>query len=390
MLAFARLSLVVAVSFALAVPAPGGNGCAEFVTPTVHFNRDAAWSQGDRVVGADLSFVPELLSLGAEYRVDGEAADPLDVFADHGFGLVRLRLWHTPDRPWHGLDATLVFAQEVRAAGFDLMLDLHYSDTWADPGHQEKPGAWEDLDFATLVDSVYAYTAAVVGQFRDGGALPQYIQIGNEISGGLLWDDGRVGWQGSPWDTPEQWARLTELLTAGVAAVRDGLAPADQPKIVIHVDNGADNALCRWFFDHLDDAGLDYEVIGVSFYPWWHGTLSALRHNLHDLADRYGKEIMIVEASYPWTLDGCDGSVNFVTDPGQLHEGYPASPEGQSRFLRDLLAVVEGIPGALGCGPVYWEPAFIPVPGGPPNPHENLTLFDFDGDALPSLGFSTP
>jgi arabinogalactan endo-1,4-beta-galactosidase len=357
------------------------------VTTAVYFGRDAGWSPTGRVLGADLSFVPQLLSLGAEYRVDGVPADPLDLFADHGFGLVRLRLWHTPDEPWHGLDATLAYASEVRAAGYDLMLDLHYSDTWADPGHQTKPAAWEDLDFPTLVDSVYAYTNAVVMRFRDAGALPQYVQIGNEISGGLLWNEGRVG---GSWDTPEQWSQLTALLAAGVAAVRDSLGPSEQPKVVIHVDNGASNALCRWFFDHLEDADLDYDVIGVSFYPWWHGTLTELRQNLHDIAPRYGKEVMVVETSYPWTLDDFDGFGNFVTDPGQLHPGYPATPEGQTSFLRDLQAIAESLPGGLGSGPVYWEPAWIAVAGGSANPHENLTLFDFDGDALPGLGFSLP
>lgn len=369
------------------LPEPGGNGFAEFVTPDVHFGRDAGWSPAGRVVGADLSFVPRLLTLGAEYRVEGAAADPLAIFADHGFGLVRLRLWHTPAEPWHGLDETLAYAGDVRAAGYDLMLDLHYSDTWADPAHQTKPAAWEGLDFPTLVDSVYAYTNAVVRRFRDADALPQYVQIGNEISGGLLWDDGRVG---GAWDTPEQWDQLTALLAAGVAAVRDSLDQSEQPKIIIHLDNGGSNALCRWFFDHLEDAGLDFDVIGVSFYPWWHGTLTELRENLHDIAPRYSKEVMVVETAYPWTLDDHDGTGNFVSDPGQLHVGYPATPEGQMSFLRDLQAITEGVPGGLGSGPVYWEPAFISVPGGPPNPHENLTLFDFDADALPGLGFTLP
>lgn len=375
---------------AVVLPAAGGSGCAVLVTSAAHSGRRAARPHAGRSIGADLSFVPQLLSLGARYRVDGEVTHPLDALRNHGFGLARLRLWHTPSEPWNGFDATLSFARDVREAGCDLILDIHYSDTWADPARQRKPALWEGLDFEALVDSVYAYTNGVVRRFRDGDALPQYVQIGNEISGGLLWDDGRVGWEGSPWDTPEQWTKLTDILAAGVAAVRDSLTPSEQPKIIVHVDNGADSALCRWFFDHLTDAGLDYDVVGVSFYPWWHGTVPELRQNLHDLARRYGRGIMIVETAYPWTLDDHDDTGNFLNDPGQLHPGYPASPEGQVSFLRDLLAVVEGVPGGLGSGPVCWEPAFIPVPGGPPNPHENLTLFDFDGDALPGLAFGLP
>ena len=147
--------------------------------------------------GADLSFTPQLVSLGAVYRLDGTAVDLLDACATHGLEIVRLRLWHTPAEPWNGLDATVAFAREVKARGFDLMLDLHYSDTWADPGHQSKPAAWEGIPFEALVDSVREYTSAVVKRFRDEGILPEYIQIGNEISAGMLWDDGRVGWWGA-------------------------------------------------------------------------------------------------------------------------------------------------------------------------------------------------
>lgn len=378
MLVLARL---VTVCVSIAAVVPGRAASAD------HLVRDAGRSAAGTVIGADLSSVPRLTALGAEYRFDGAPVDPLDVFARHGFGLVRLRLWHSPAEPWHGLGATLAFAEDAAAAGYDLMLDIHYSDTWADPGHQAKPAAWDSLDFPTLVDSVYAYTNAVVCRFRDAGVLPRYVQIGNEISGGLLWNDGRVG---GAWDTPEQWSRLTEVLAAGAAAVRDSLGSRERPKVVIHVDNGASNSLCRWFFDHLEDAGLDYDVIGVSFYPWWHGTLAELRENLGDIAVRYAKEVMVVETSYPWTLDDFDGTENFVTAREQLHAGYPATPEGQRSFLRDLRSVAESVPGGLCSGLIYWEPALIAIPGGPPNPCENLTLFDFDGDALPGLSFADP
>ena len=340
---------------------------------------------GSTLLGADLSFVPQLESLGATYRVDGSPADPLGIFLDHGFGLVRLRLWHTPAEPWQGLDATVAHAKAARAAGLEIMLDIHYSDTWADPGHQKKPAAWDGSGFQALVDSVYAYTNAVIRRFRDEGALPRHVQIGNEVSGGFLWDDGRVG---GAWDTPEQWARLAELLDAGIAGVRDSLPPALRPAIVIHVDNGGNNTLCRWFLDHLSAEGVDYDVIGLSFYPWWHGTLDDLRGNLHDLAGRYGKKLMLVETAYPWTLAGADATGNFVTSPDQLLPGLPASPDGQLAFLRALLATVEETPGGLGAGLVYWEPGFLSVPGGPGDPCENLTLFDFGGNALPALGFA--
>ncbi len=363
------------------------SGRSEVITPVTFFDHAAAWSPAQRLVGADLSFVPQLESLGAVYSVDGVAVDPLDAFREAGVGLVRLRLWHTPAEPWQGLDATVAYASEAAAAGHDIMLDIHYSDTWADPGHQAKPAAWEGIGFPALVDSVYAYTNAVIRRFRDEGVVPAYVQIGNEISGGMLWDDGRVG---GAWDTPEQWDKLAALLSAGVSAVRDSLPAGQSPRIVVHLDNGGSNSLCRWFFDNLVARDVDFDTIGLSFYPWWHGTLWNLRDNIRDLAYAYGKEIIVVETAYPWTLEGVDSTGNFVYSESQLHPGYPATPEGQAAFLSDLLSVVEGAPGALGRGIVYWEPGFLSIAGGPGDPCENLTLFDFGGEALPALWFSMP
>jgi len=369
------------------IPAPDGDGYSELVLPTTYFDHDVGWRPSDRLIGADLSFVPMLQSLGAVYSVDGEAVDPVVAFSDHGFELVRLRLWHTPDDPWQGLDATVAHAAEAMAAGHQIMLDIHYSDTWADPGHQTKPAAWEGLSFPALVESVYVYTNSVMLRFRDEGVIPSYVQIGNEISGGMLWDDGRVG---GVWDTPQQWENLATILDAGSSAVRDSIPEELRPRIVIHLDNGGNNDLCRWFFDNMAAHDVDYDTIGLSFYPWWHGTLWDLRDNLRDLALTYGKEIFVVETAYPWTLEWNDDTGNFVGSADDLHPGYPATPAGQVDFLRDLLSIIEGTPGGLGRGPVYWEPCYLTVPGGPGNPYENLTLFDFEGVALPGLGFSMP
>ncbi|MFH1866221.1 MAG: glycosyl hydrolase 53 family protein [Candidatus Eisenbacteria bacterium] len=150
------------------------------------------------------------------------------------------------------------------------------------------------------------------------------------------------------------------------------------------------NGVCRWFFDGLVEQGVDFDMIGLSFYPWWRGTLNELRANMHDLATRYGRGIVVAETAYPWTLEGNDSTGNFVDSPDDLHAGYDATPEGQEAFLEELLAIVDGVPDGLGDGVIYWEPGYLTVPGGPGNPYENLTLLDFDGDALPGLGFSIP
>jgi len=358
--------------------------------PQVHFDHPASWTPGGTIVGGDLSFVPMLESHGVVYTVDESPVDLLDACRDRGWGVVRLRLWHTPAEPWHGLDATVAYAHEIKDAGLELMLDFHYSDTWADPGKQYKPAAWEGLPFEALVDSVYAYTNAVVRRFLDEGVLPEYIQIGNEISPGMLWDDGRVGSPGSAWDTPEQWDQFAELLTAGVAGARDSLAPGEETRIIIHVAEGCDNTRAQWFFDNLLARGVSFDIIGLSFYPWWHGDIWGLRDNLADLAPRYGKELMVVETAYPWTLGWEDDTNNMVGDTTQLHPGYDATPAKQFEFLRDLVTVVEATPGGLGAGVVYWEPAWIVVDGGPGCPWENLALFNFDGEALPGFGFAQP
>jgi len=369
------------------MPPSGGDGYPEISLPSTYFGRESVWTPADRMLGADISFVPQLQSLGAVYYAEGGPVEPLDALRERGYRVVRLRLWHSPDEPWHGLDATVDHAALALAAGHEIMLDIHYSDTWADPGHQQKPEAWEGIGFSSLVDSVYEYTNTVVRRFRDEGIVPAYVQVGNEISGGMLWDDGRVG---GAWDTPEQWSNLGTLLDACARAVRDSLPVDGRPRVVIHVDNGGSNELCRWFFDNLVAEGVEFDAIGVSFYPWWHGTLWDLRDNLRDLATAYGKELLVVETAYPWTLAANDATGNFVESPDDLHPGYDATPEGQAAFLQHLLGVVEGVPGGLGGGVVYWEPGFLTVPGGPGNPYENLTLFDFDGQALPGLGFALP
>jgi arabinogalactan endo-1,4-beta-galactosidase len=367
-------------------PSPNGNGYAEYQTSLVCFGHGSGWVPPELIVGADLSYVPQMESVDAEYRVAGAPEDVLDIFQQNGYRIVRLRLWHTPDQPWHGLDSTLAFAERVHATGFQFMLDIHFSDSWADPGQQAKPAAWASLDFATLVDSVYAYTNSVIRRFRDADVLPSYVQVGNEITAGCLWDDGRVGWEGSEWDTPQQWSHLAELLSTAIAALRDSLPVEDQPKVILHVDCGGDNNRCRWFFDHVTSCYVDFDLIGLSYYPWWHGSLSNLETNLRDLGERYGKGLLVVETSYPWTLEAYDELPNFVWQAEQLLPGYPATPAGQTDFLRSLFTVVQEVPNGLGKGLLYWEPAYLAV-GGYLSPNENQTLFDFDGDALPALGF---
>lgn len=331
--------------------------------------------------GADLSFVPELEFYGVEYYVNGNNENVLTIFQNQGWDVVRLRLWHSPAEPWHGLDSTVAFAQRAKAAGFKILLDLHYSDTWADPEHQTKPAAWDGLSFLALVDSVYNYTNAVILRFRDENALPEWVQIGNEITPGMLWPEGRVG---GAWDTPEQWNKLCTLLDAGADACRDSLPAAQQPRIMLHIAAGGDNATSVWFFNWIAMWGLNYDIIAQSYYPWWHGSLDDLEFNLNDLATRFHKEIWVVETAYPFTLGWNDDTNNVVGLPEQLLPGYAATPQGQADFLAEVCRIVQNIPDGRGGGICYWEPAWVTTAGFG-SPWENLALFDFANEALPGL-----
>jgi arabinogalactan endo-1,4-beta-galactosidase len=257
-----------------------------------------------------------------------------------------------------------------------VLLDLHYSDTWADPGKQYKPGAWDGLPFAELGDSVYAYTRDVLATFRRDSALPDVVQIGNEITPGFLWDDGRVGGQ---FDTPEQWRQFGELLKSATSGVRDALTPGDHVEIMIHIDRGGDAQGAQWFFDRLASEEVSFDVVGLSYYPWWHGSLDDLRATMGLLAEKQGKPIMVVETAYPWTLSWFDDAHNLVGLESQLHPGFPATVEGQRAFLAQVIAIVGDTPGGLGRGVFYWAPEWIAVEGVD-SAWENMTLFDEHGE----------
>ena len=334
----------------------------------------------DILIGGDISFLPEIEDHGGSYSdADGEK-DLLLLMREHGFDSIRLKLWHSPDDPYNTLDQVRDIAARIDAAGMQFLLDIHYSDTWADPGSQTKPAAWDGLTFDALVDSVYQYTHDVIASLRSQGTVPFIIQIGNEISAGMLWPDGRVG---GVYDTPEQWGRLVALLEAARRGVLDA-SPDQLPEIAIHFNDGGNNEACRWFFDHLVELGLDFNVIGLSFYPKWHGTLDELRHNLADLASRYDKAVYVVETAYPWTLAWADEANNIFGTEADLHDGYPATVAGQSAFLRAVHDIVQNVPGDRDRGVYYWSPEWIAVEGVP-SAWENATLFDFDGMMLPSM-----
>ncbi|WP_080832228.1 glycoside hydrolase family 53 protein [Cohnella massiliensis] len=342
--------------------------------------------QKEFLKGADISFVDEIETEGGAYYENGRKRDVLDILKDSGINSARLRLWNEPAFDYCNLEKTKKMAKRIKEKGLHFLLDFHYSDYWADPSKQHMPKAWEKLPFAELTDAVRTFTRDTIEALKRQGTLPDMVQIGNEITNGMIWSEGRVDGE---WNTGEQWRKLGELVRAGIRGLNEALEGAAPVPVMIHIDRGGDNAGSRYFFDKLAEMNVDFDVIGLSYYSWWHGTLEDLTENLADLASRYGKDIVVVEAAYPWTMTPPDEQPLIFNAEEWLYPGYPASPEGQAAWLRRLMETVRATPGGHGAGVYYWEPCWIPSKPawsvGHENNWSNLTLFDYAGNRLPSL-----
>lgn len=340
-------------------------------------------------LGADLSFTPQELAAGARFTYRGQQASPVTIMRENGAGWVRMRLWVNPPAGYSDLASDLALARAVRAAGMKIYLDIMYSDFWADPQHQDIPAAWQGQDLSQLSATVRSYTQQVISAFAEQGTPVDLVSIGNEIRNGLLWPAGQVDWTA---DTG--WDNLATLLKAGVAGAEAGNPPGHRLQIMMHFDQGGDNARSQRFFGNLISRGVPFDVIGLSYYPFFHGTISQLRANVDALAGQFHKPIIIAETQYAWTLANGDSTGNFVWQPGQVSAGYPASPGGQLSFASDELSILAQVPDGLGAGLFYWSPEWIPGVGWEPGagtPNDDLTLFNFQGTALPSIGiFRSP
>jgi beta-galactosidase len=246
----------------------------------------------DRIIGADISYLPELEATGMKFSDKGVQKDPLQILKDHGFNYVRLRIFNEPARdsgysPGKGfcdLAHTLVMAKRVKDAGMKLLLDFHYSDYWADPGHQYTPAAWKGQDISQLKKSLYDFTRKVIQDLKAQGTSPDMVQVGNEINHGICWPEGNVS----------NMDNLAGLLKAGSAGVH---AADPSVKLLLHIALGGQNEESVFFIDNMLARGVDFDIIGLSYYPKWHGTLDDLRDNLDDLARRYGKDVIVAEYS---------------------------------------------------------------------------------------------
>lgn len=350
------------------------------------------------VLGADVSSLKKSEDFGGQYFEDPAApAKPgrtvsnpsaLNILANHGLNFVRLRVWVNPADGYHDTNRLFEMARRAKDAGLQVLVDLHYSDSWADPGKQFKPAAWANYNFEQLRQAVYDHTAQVCRGLRAVRAAPEMIQLGNELNSGMLWPDGHT------WNPPN-WDNLAQLLNAGAKAMRDC---SPKTRIMLHLANGGDNGLYRWWFDNITSRNVDFDVIGASYYGFWHGSLGDLQANLNDVAARYNKDVVVAETAYPFVLADDDGWGNIIGLPNQLVAGYPATPAGQAANQRDVLSIVRAVPNGRGLGAFYWDATWTGVPGNgwdPTDPTtgnawENQALFDFNGFPTPAMDVYRP
>jgi arabinogalactan endo-1,4-beta-galactosidase len=335
--------------------------------------------------GMDLSFAYKIETQrgGKFYYANGTAGTVFDIAKSANVNLVRLRLWVNPDANHKecSLAAVKEQAKKVVAKGMQFMLTLHYSDTWADPGTQTKPAAWSSLTQQQLIDKIWSYTTDVMNQLKSHGTTPIIVQIGNEINAGFLWPTFKVSADSDTnWDNSFEYA-----INSGYNAVK---AVFPNTKVMLHYAGiWADN-----FFWRCSKFGIQYDIMGFSWYPQWHGkSFTDVYNQLNNLTSWYSKTAIVVETAYPWTTGYVDQAGN-VLGSGSLISGYPLTPAGQQAFLEQLMATVKSIPNNRGVGVVYWEPDWTAYNGSSAtdwengSSWENATLFDFSWKAL--QGFS--
>ncbi|HTS16378.1 MAG TPA: glycosyl hydrolase 53 family protein [Verrucomicrobiae bacterium] len=327
------------------------------------------------VAGADFSDLAYMESLGAVYRDGGQAQDALAILKKHGLTCVRLRLFTSsaaqartdPCNYINNLEYTVPLAVRVKKAGLQFMLDFHYSDTWADPGKQAMPSAWTNLAFEALVQEMREYNSNCIAAFMAADAMPDYVQVGNEIIGGMLWPEGKVG---GAYDTPAQWAKLARLMNAAIRGIHDA-AGARMPKIVVHIDRGGDWAATEWYFDNLIKQDVPFDIIGQSYYPSLHGSLEDLQTCLSNAVLRYDKPVFVAETSFPWANSFSDRTI----------VGFTPSPAGQAEYIKAVGHIVEGLPGGNGAGIFWWGSEY--QTNATAGRLDTRSFFDRGGNVLP-------
>ena len=319
--------------------------------------------------GADISYFKQLEENNVQFYKNRKIESLFEILKDAGVNWIRLRLWHSPSDSTNNLENTLSVAKRVKDFGFKFLLDIHYSDSWADPSSQTIPSEWESYDFEKLKNAVSSYTKDVLLSFSNAGCVPDMVQTGNEISNGMLWPYGKIKDGG---DCSEFMA----LLSSAVNEVRNF---DSKIKIMLHVPCDKDIEKVLWWYSQAEKYKIDYDVIGLSYYSFFTGTdFSIVFETVKTLVDKFGKEVCIAETSYPWTLSWNDNENNLVGREEQLISGFPATKEGQQNYLNELCKKVYD---SGGLGVFWWEPEAVSVSGFTSS-IENLSWFDFDNQYI--------
>ncbi len=356
--------------------------------------------------GMDCSSLEEVERCGGRFFDNRKEQDCLHILHSYGTDLIRLRLWNDPyseaGEPYGGgtndLPCVIRLAKRAAALGMDWLLDFHYSDFWADPGKQYVPKAWRAMNGEELENAVYRYTRQTLQSLQGLGLLPQMVAIGNEVTNGLLWPNGRK----------PAYPEIARLISAGIRATREIDCDIF---VMIHLDNGGRNDLYRdWFDNYLANGGEEFDCIGLSYYPFWHGTMDDLGGNMNDLARRYGKPLIVAETSTGFSIEEYRAKEEISIGVGRgmaatlelaKRVPFPMTQNGQTAFIQALTERIRAVPDELGCGFIYWEPAWLPVEGTGwatkagceyigetgygGNEWANQALFDYQGNVLPTL-----
>jgi arabinogalactan endo-1,4-beta-galactosidase len=318
------------------------------------------------IKGFDASFLPSINQAGIVLKNNnGIAESMLTTLKNNAVNCIRIRLWKNPSSSLSSFTEVKTFAQAVKNAGLKVWICVHYSDTWADPGNQQKPAEWNNINIAQLKDSIYNYTKKIVTEIN-----PEYIQVGNEINNGFCWPQGNITKQ----------SQFVDMIKQGVKAVRDN---APNTKIMLHYA-GHENASS--FFSMF--ANVDYDIIGLSYYPMWHGkSIDALQSNINALSTQFNKDIVIAETSYPFTFGYNDFTNNIIGNASQILPEFPATVTGQLQYLQKIKSTITAAP--KGIGFCYWGGEWVSFLGPTAtngSSYENQALWDFNNTALPALG----
>jgi arabinogalactan endo-1,4-beta-galactosidase len=335
------------------------------------------------ITGCDVSMLPTIEKSGGKFSDNGKPGDAIQIMRDHGCNLFRVRLFVNPSSDYastfgavQNLDYVRGLAKRIKATGAEFLLDIHYSDTWADPGKQFTPAQWKKLDFEALQQKVHDYTVSVMTDLRDSGLTPDMVQVGNEITAGVLWPQGAV-LNVPPDQQPQQWQRFAQLISTGCKVVRSFQTDAHPIRIMIHIHGGGKEGMAKYFWGKFKLDPADYDIVGLSFYPAWDDSIDYLKQNMADAIELTGKDVILAETSYPWKA--------LPDKVGLATLQWPQTPAGQKQYLNDLIDTLHRAPGDHGKGFIYWYPEAIPIRGLNIWRQGYEALFDSSGSALPAL-----